>query len=170
MNPSTNTSTFTRTHASHIAGRIATDLRHCLREYKSPSEDMLENYRLELEELLFNHYVSPSYFGFKRSDTVIVWAVKYNISQDGTISSDSAIAGGIPRGHNINGASFFNFLSYSTNWTNLTTQQRLAIQAGLAVKRQDGVLPGSGSETWSDDRIFVAGDVAARRSVVGAVS
>lgn len=170
VNPSTNTSTFTRTHASHIAGRIATDLRHSLREYKSPSESMLENYRLELEELLFNHYVSSYYFGFKRSDTNIVWAVKYSISQDGTISSDSAIAGGIPRGHDVNGAIFFNFLTYSTNWGNLTLEQRQSIKAGLAVKREDGILPGSGSEVWNDDRLFVAGNVAAQRSVVGAVS
>lgn len=44
--------TFTRAHARRLAGRVTTDLRQSYLLYGSPTEDRLEQYRAELEELL----------------------------------------------------------------------------------------------------------------------
>jgi hypothetical protein len=158
--------TFTETHAAHHAGRITTDLRHCFQEYGSPAEHMLEQYLEELKILLKRHLVSDYHFGFERAN-VPVWGMHYEITQHGDVTAESDIAGGIPRGRNVAGASFFNFLTYSTTWSSLNPEQRSDIEAMLPFSRTTGVLPGSGSTVYISDRQYNAGGIGTQRSVFG---
>lgn len=160
------TDTFTETHAAHHAGRITTDLRHCFHEYGSPAEHMLEKYLEELKVLVSRHLVARYHFGFERN-SMPVWSLQYAISQHGDVNAESDLAGGIPRGHNVSGASFFNFLTYSLAWYGLSTQERAEIQNMLPFTRTDGILPGSGIINYSEDRQFNAGGIGTQRSVYG---
>jgi Bacterial HORMA domain family 1 len=106
--------TFSRTHARRLAGRVTTDLRQSYLLYGSPSESKLEEYRTELEELLAGGYVDRYQFGFKR-DEKAVWSLRYVVGPDGSLTG-TGIGGGVPVGVDIAGATFFNFLTSSSNW------------------------------------------------------
>ena len=103
--------TFTRAHARRLAGRVTTDLRQSHLLYGSPSESMLENYRMELEELLTGGYVDRYQFGFER-DGQAVWSLRYVVGPDGSLTG-TGTGGGVPAGRNVLGATFFNFLTFS---------------------------------------------------------
>jgi hypothetical protein len=165
----TDSDTFTETHAAHHAGRITTDLRHCFHEYGSPAEHMLDQYLEELKILLSQHLVSFYHFGFERN-SIPVWSLQYEITQHGDVSIESDVAGGIPRSLNVLGASFFNFLTYSTNWYALTAERQSAIRGLLPFTRTTGVLPGSGTTSYATDRQYNAGGVGAQRSVFGGIA
>lgn len=158
--------TFSEVHAAHHAGRITTDLRHCLHEYKRPAEEMLEKYLEELKILVSRHLVSYYHFGFERGN-VPIWGMQYEISHHGDINAESDLAGGIPLGHDVSGANFFNFLTYSSVWSGLTEQQRNEVKSLLPFPRTDGILPGSGIISYAPDRKFNAGGVGTQRSVYG---
>lgn len=169
MSTFTYANTFSETHAAHHAGRITTDLRHCFHEYGSPAEHMLEKYLEELKVLVSRHMVSRYHFGFERNN-IPVWSLQYEIAGHGEMNAESDIAGGIPRGLNVAGASFFNFLTFAKEWYLLTPEQRSAIEAMLPFIRTTGNLPGSGTISYTPDRRYNAGGVGTQRSVYGGTS
>jgi hypothetical protein len=163
MSTNTYSETFTRTHARHLSGRVASDLRQSHLIYRSPSEDMLDPYRIELEEMLFGGYLREYQFGYKRND-VTVWALRYVVEPGGLLSTSSA-AGGVPSRIDVIGAHFFNFMTYSGAWYTLTDAQRAAVRAASGIVRTPGTLPGTGNGYWATDRSFTAGGVALQRTV-----
>jgi hypothetical protein len=165
----TDSDTFSETHAAHHAGRITTDLRHCFQEYGSPAEHMLEQFLEELKVLISRHFVSYYHFGFERNG-MPVWSLQYEVTQHGDVSAESDIAGGIPRGINVAGANFFNFLTYSENWFALNSIERDAVRSMLPFERTTGVLPGSGLVSYNMDRTYNAGGVGTQRSVYGSIA
>ncbi|GAA0378624.1 hypothetical protein Acor_69500 [Acrocarpospora corrugata] len=98
--------TFTRVHARRLAGRVTTDLRQSSILYDSPSSGSLEDYQVELEELLVGGYVDKYQFGFKK-DGRVVWSLRYTVGPDGALTGG---AGGVPSGVDVRQASWFNFL------------------------------------------------------------
>lgn len=163
MSTYTYAETFTRTHARHLSGRVASDLRQCHMIYGSPTESMLESYRIELEEMLVGNYLREYQFGYKRNG-VTVWALRYVVEPGGLLSTSSA-AGGVPARIDVSGAQYFNFMTYSDTWFSLTEAQREAVRAKSGIVRTPGILPGTGNGYWSTDRSFTAGGVALQRTV-----
>jgi Bacterial HORMA domain family 1 len=154
---------FTRTHARRLAGRVTTDLRQSHVLYRSPSASRLEEYREELEELLSGGYVEKYQFGFQRDDR-LVWSMRYKVGPDGSLSA-TGTAGGVPYGIDISGASWFNFLTFSASWAQLTTSGKNAINGKLPFIRVDGTLPSDVCGYWTSDRAYSAGGVALQRTV-----
>lgn len=155
--------TFTRTNARRLAGRVTSDLLQCHRLYGMPSESSLEEYRAELEELLTGRYVSEYQFGFQRNEQT-VWSLKYVVGEDGGLS-EVGRAGGVPAGINVAGASYFNFLTFSSKWNGLPAEDMSRISAQLPFTRTICTLPGTANGYWSRDRTYAAGGVAIDRSV-----
>lgn len=155
--------TFTRVHAKRLAGRVTTDLRQSHLLYGSPSESMLEEYRTELEELLVGGYVDRYLFGFKR-DGQAVWSLRYAVGPDGSLTG-AGTGGGVPAGVDIAGATFFNFLTPSDNWYQLSASARATVELRLPFIRVDGTLPSESGGYWTGDRTYAAGGVAIERSV-----
>src|SRR5215472_750309 len=155
--------TFSRTHARRLAGRVTTDLRQSHILYRSPTESRLEEYRVELEELLTGGYVDRYQFGFKRNERA-VWSLRYVVGPDGSLTSTDT-AGGVPVGENITGATFFNFLTFSNSWSWLSSAERKAVEERLPFIRVDGELPSEVGGYWTQDRTYAAGGVALERSV-----
>lgn len=162
----TDSDTFSETHAAHHAGRITTDLRHCFHEYGSPAEHMLEQYLEELKVLVSRRLVHRYHFGFQRNNDP-VWGIQYEITDHGDVNVDSNVAGGIPRGHDVTGASFYNFLTFASGWHSLPSEQQRAINDLLPFTRTTGILPGSGTTSYTPDRRYNAGGVGTQRSIFG---
>ena len=160
--------TFTRVHARRLAGRVTTDLRQSHLLYGSPSESMLEKYREELEELLAGGYVDQYQFGFTRAGNA-VWSLRYQVGPDGALSG-AGTAGGVPARVGITGATFFNFLTPSSSWYQLSATAREAVERRLPFTRGVGTLPGEAGGFWTRDRAYAAGGVVLERSVFRSVA
>src|SRR5438094_10057936 len=103
----TTTTTFTRTHAKHLAAKVITDLYQCSLMYERPDATRIADYETELVEMLANGYVEIYEFGFKRHDRrVVSW--RYSVGADGGLHGD-ANAGGIYARASVGDASYFNF-------------------------------------------------------------
>ena len=57
---------FTVTHARHIAAKVATDLKRLQRFYGKPSDSDITNYESEIVELLKRRYLGTVSYGYKR--------------------------------------------------------------------------------------------------------
>lgn len=157
----TSTSTFTRTHAKHLAAKVVADLYQCCVFYGRPTSEDVDRYQGELVELLSGEYVESYEFGFKRNDRrVLSWS--YSVGPDGGLHGD-ADAGGILARAEVVTASYFNFLSYNWKWWNLSLAERTAIKAGLPIQRNAGSLPGDGDGYWQVDPGYSAGGTRIER-------
>lgn len=153
----TTTTTFTRTHAKHLAAKVVADLYQCHVFYDRPSADDIDDYQTELVEMLANEYVESYEFGFKKNDKrVLTW--RYTVGPDGGLHGDSD-AGGIYAKATVAGATYFNFMTYSSKWAKLTDAQQAAFKSGLPIQRSSGSLPGDGEGYWHVDHGYSAGGV-----------
>lgn len=159
----THTTTYTLTHAKHLASKVVADLYLCSRQYGSPSAGSIAAYQAELVTLLAGQYVGTYEFGFKRSEKrVLSW--HYAAGPAGDLVSDSR-SGGLVRGVDIGGATYFNFLTPSEAWLKLSASERAKIEATLPIQRTFGSAPGDGNGRWVTERTYAAGGVVLERRV-----
>jgi hypothetical protein len=157
----TTTSTFTRTHAKHLAAKVIADLYQCYVLYDRPSVGDIGDYETELIEMLASEYVASYEFGFKKDGKrVLTW--RYTVGSDGGLHSDSD-AGGIYAKATVAGASYYNFMSYSDKWSGLSESQRSSFKSSLPVQRTNGSLPDDGDGYWQTDHGYNAGGVRVER-------
>lgn len=156
----TTSETFTRTHARYISSKIGADLRLMMRYYGRPTEAEIEDYMVELTELLAGGYVASFEAGF-RKDGVRVVSLLYEVRADGTISDDQA--GGVYARADISGSSWFSYLTYSDKWSKLTPTERARIRDSLPIDRSPGEAPGDGAGYWESGRSYASGGVGATR-------
>jgi hypothetical protein len=161
MSTYTYAETFTRTHARRLAGRVTTDLRQSCILYGSPNTSSLDDYKVELEELLLGGYVDQYQFGFKK-DGRVVWSLRYTVGPDGALTGG---AGGVPVGVDVTGASWFNHLIHSYSWLFLSASDREAVESKLPFTRVTASLPSDGHGYWENDRSYAAGGVGLQRAV-----
>lgn len=157
----TTSSTFTITHARHIASKIAADLDLCAQYYGKPAQSQIAEYAEELAIMLRGGYVSSYEFGFKRDEKrVVCW--QYNVRSDGTVDADDS-AGKLFAYADTEGASYYNYMSYSTKWWELSDAERARIKSGLPVQRTNGYLPTDGSGYWIGDKQYSSNGVGTAR-------
>jgi hypothetical protein len=157
----TTSSTFTRTHAKHLAAKVIADLYQCSMLYDRPDEDDVEDYETELIEMLANEYVYSYEFGFKiNGKRLLSW--HYTVGPDGGLHGD-ADAGGIYARATVAHASYFNFMTYSDKWSKLTATQQASFKKGLPIDRTPGSSPIDGNGYWQVDHAYSAGGVRVQR-------
>jgi hypothetical protein len=156
MSTFTVSNTFTRTHAKELAAKVIADLNECAIFYGSPSIPSLPNYEAELIELLAGGYVDKYEFGFKKGDQRIV-AWRYTVGSDGALSGSGDSPGKLYAKGQITGATYYNFLTFSSKWIALTPSQQEIVEGNLPFKRGDGSLPGSANGYWTTDNNYSAG-------------
>ncbi|MGH7025607.1 MAG: hypothetical protein ACREEB_18755 [Caulobacteraceae bacterium] len=162
---STETSSFTITHARYIASKVATDLKRFQRFYRSPSDGGIDRYEGELAGLLKHDAVDNVVYGFQRNSLWTPASVRYRAIPGGSLMADDD-PGKIRPGIDIAGAHFTSFLSYSNAWWNLTQAERESIRDGLPIKRSTGSSPDLETGAWSDDLGYSAGGRGLSRSSV----
>lgn len=160
----TTSETFTRTHARHLASKIAADLHQCSLFYGRPSRATVTAYQDELVELLFGGYVAEYEFGFKRNDEPVSGASwSYVVGADGNVVSVTGDAGGLSARATTDDAEYYNFLTYSHTWFDLSADERRRIKDRLPISRSAGSLPRGGTGYWAEAREYGAGGVRITR-------
>ena len=78
---STESTTFTITHARKIATKVGADLKRMQRYYGDPTDDMIEKFEEEIAILLRYGGLKTVIFGFKKKGVFIDPTLKYEASE-----------------------------------------------------------------------------------------
>ncbi|MEQ9104488.1 MAG: hypothetical protein RIE53_07290 [Rhodothermales bacterium] len=160
-----NTTTFTVTHARHMAAKVAADLKRLERFYGKPSDTDIANYEAEIIALLKAGYLNEVTYGFKRGGLWIEPTLRYSAAD---LNGDTALdddPGRVRPGANVSGAAFYSFLSYDSSWFSLSQDERERFRKTLSVVRTTAEEP-EVDGYMSPDRTYSAGGRALNRFTV----
>ena len=161
----TESSTFTVTHARHMAAKVATDLKRMQRFYGKPSDTSIVEYEAEVIEMLKAGYLGTVTYGFKRNGKWIEPTLRYTARDLAGMSASDDDPGRIRPGADISGTSFYSYMTYSAAWDQLTQAQRDAFKVTLPFMRNGAAEPGI-SGYLSNDRTYSSGGRALDRACV----
>jgi len=156
---------FTVTHARKLAAKVATDLRRMQRFYGQPSLSDIVDYEEEATQLLKAGYLKEVSYGFKKDGDWIEPTVKYTARTLGSLSANDDDPGRVRPGKDISGASFHSFLSYTAAWYKLDKSERDAFKSNLPHQRTSGTEP-SVNGYFHGDKTYSSGGRALDRSSV----
>ncbi len=157
----TTSSTFSIIHARYLSSKVAADMHLCAQYYGKPTEARIREYAEELAQYINAGYVAEYEFGYKKDGKRIVcW--RYNVDANGHLTTDDR-AGKIVPYVDVTGAVFFNFLTPSSSFYQLTTEQQARFEAGLPLQRPGGQPPTDGSGYWTSDRNYYSGGCGLNR-------
>ncbi len=109
-------STFTVTHARHMASKVATDLKRMQRFYGSPSDADIASYEVEVVELIKAGYLGAVTYGYKKDGKWIEPTLRYTTRELAGGAANDDDPGRIRPGADIGGAAFHSYLTYSATW------------------------------------------------------
>lgn len=161
----TDTATFTRTHAVHIAAKVATDLKRMQRFYGEPSDEWIRKFEAEVIELLKGGYMDTVTYGFERNDCWIEPTLAYTARDLSGVATGDDDPGRIRPGSSIDGASFSSYLTHNSAWRKLSPEQREEFARRLPFQRSVGSAPGVNGR-WDKDLTYSAGDRALDRTTL----
>src|SRR5258707_43467 len=150
------TTTFTVTDAKKMAAKIVTDLKRMQRFYGAPSDSEISSYETELIELLKSGYLGTLTMGFKRDGQWIQPTVRYTSRDLAGASANDDDPGGVKPGANIDRASFYNYLTYSSRWDSLSAGEQDAFKKSLPFYRAGAEQP-SINGYLVDDKVYSSG-------------
>lgn len=156
------TNTFTITHARHMAAKVAADSSACNASMAPRAMRILLDYETEVVELLKAGYLDTVTYGYKRSDKWIEPTLRYTAKDLAGSSGNDDDPGKVRPNADISGASFYNYLTYSSAWFALTPDQRESFKKGLPFQRTGAAEPGI-SGYLMPDRTYSAGGKALDR-------
>lgn len=159
------TSTFTITHARHMAAKVSTDLKRIQRLYGSPSDTTISMYENEVIELMKSGCLESVTYGFQRQGKWIEPTLRYTARDLAGSSASDDDPGRVRPGADVTGTLFHSYLIYSAAWFNLSPTDKLAIQQRLPFNRQGAPEPGINGYL-SNDRTYSAGGHALNRASV----
>lgn len=159
------TQTFTITHARHLAAKIATDLKRMQRFYGEPGDSQINDYETEIIELLKNGYLRKVSYGFMKEGNFIEPTLNYTAQELRQFNSVDDDPGKVRPGANIDGASFYSFLTYSDAWFNLSLEERNRFKNSLPFNRSTASEPGINGYLHQD-RTYSSGGKSLSRSTV----
>src|SRR5271168_132930 len=131
----TESSTFTVTHARHMAAKVATDLKRMQRFYGSPSDESIASYEAEATEMIRAGYLGTVTYGFKKDGNWIEPTLRYTARDLAGASANDDDPGRIRPGADISGASFYSYMTFNADWSALTAAQRESFEKTLPFVR-----------------------------------
>lgn len=161
----TEATTFTVTHARHMAAKVATDLKRMQRFYGSPSDQAIVDFETEVVELLKAGYLGTVTYGFFRNDKWIEPTLRYNARDLAGASANDDDPGKIRPSADVSGAEFYSYLTYSSAWDKLSGTERDAFKKRLPFYRGGASEPGINGYL-TNDRTYSSGGRALDRSIV----
>jgi hypothetical protein len=151
----TKTTTFTIIHARYLSSKVAADMHLCAQYYGKPAEADIRHYAEELAQYINEGYIEEYEFGYQKDGKrLVTW--RYKVDANGLIASDDRSGKVVPY-VDIQGASFFNFLTPNSRFFQLSANQRSGFKTPLPVQRTDGDPPSDGSGYWTSDRNYFSG-------------
>lgn len=157
--------TFTITHARHMAAKVAADLKRIQRHYGEPGDAAIADYEEEVVQLLKAGYLGTVTYGYMRDDKWIEPALRYTARDLAGATDIDDDPGKIKPWADISGATFYSFLTYSSAWDGLTTAQKDAFNKTLPFYRGGAPEPDI-SGYLEQDRTYSAGGRALGRSSI----
>jgi Bacterial HORMA domain family 1 len=162
---SSETETFTLTHARHMAAKVATDLKRLQRFYGRPTDAEITQYELEVTEFLKANYLDVVTYGFQRAGKWIEPTLRYTARDLLGAAANDDDPGRVRPGANIVGATFRTYLTFSAVWNKASEAERKVFRARLPLQRRDA--PEAGVQGYlSDDRTYSASGRALNRASV----
>ncbi|MBV2128935.1 hypothetical protein [Arsukibacterium indicum] len=157
--------TFTVTHAKHLASKVAADLKRIQRFYQNgPTDLQIEKFEQELVLLLKHGYLESVKYGFQRNGQWIEPSLFYTASEisSGSIDDDP---GKVRPNRDTSGAVFRSFLTYTSKWHALSTQQQDDFDNQSPIRRVGAPVPTINGYLESD-RNYSSGGCSLNRSSV----
>lgn len=161
----TETHSFTVTHARHMAAKVATDLKRLQRLYGLPNDEQIAQYEAEITSFLKAGYLGTVTYGFRRDDKWIEPTLRYTARDLGGFTANDDDPGRVRAGANIVGATFYTYMTYSAEWDQLAQSEREAFLRQLPFTRNTAPEPNVNGYL-SDDRTYSAGGRALNRASV----
>jgi len=161
----TEATTFTITHARHIAAKVATDLKRMQRFYGAPSDAEIDAYEAELTLLLREEYIDKVTYGFRRENAWIPPTISYRASDlaGETVNDDDP--GRVQPGADARNAGFYSYLSYSAAWDRLPEAAKQSFKKQLPFQRSGAPEPAINGYLQSDRTYSAGGRSLVRASV-----
>jgi Bacterial HORMA domain family 1 len=159
------TTTFTVTHARHMAAKVATDLKRMQRLYGDPTDADITAYEAEIVELLKGGYLGTVTYGYRRHGDWIEPTVRYTARDLAGAPANDDDPGRIRPGAAVGGASFYSYLTYSEAWYGLSQSERDVVSKRLPFERSGAPEPGINGYL-SGDRTYSSGGRALERASV----
>lgn len=160
------TTTFTVTHAKHLASKVATDLKRMQRFYDAPDDERIASFEAELVLLLKHGYLETVTYGFRRGDSWIEPSVSYTAKQLQTVgANDDDDPGRVRPGSDVVGASFYSYLVRSQSWWQLSDSDRQNFNRLSPISRNAATTPGINGYL-EYDRVYSAGGIVLQRASV----
>ena len=162
-----NTETFTVTHARHIAAKVATDLKRLQRFYgkwaPGLTDGKIDDFQVELIEYLAAGYLSNVAYGFRRNGHWVEPTLRYTAYYlSRTVDMRDNAPGAVYPGEDVSGASFYSFLTTSQSWSSASFHDQEKFLRRLPFQRGTGQAPGL--DGYCDqDRTYSAGGRALGR-------
>ena len=163
------TTSFTITHARHMAAKVAADLKRVQRHYNQPSDAVIATYEAEAVALLKAGYLGTVTYGFRRNGQWIEPTLKYTARDLAGSTANDDDPGKIRPWADITGAEFYSYLTYSATWDRLTLAQQQAFKGALPVSRGGASEP-TVSGYLEQDRSYSAGGRSLGRASVRSTS
>jgi hypothetical protein len=161
-------STFSIIHARKLSSKVAADMHLCAQYYGSPSEARIREYAEELALYLNEGYVQEYEFGYKRNEQrVVTW--RYKVDTNGLLTTDDRPGKVVPY-VNVSGAIFFNLLTPSSTFFQLTPNQQESFEGRLPFRRTTGQALSDGKGYWTSDRNYFSGGQSLGRQTFQPVS
>lgn len=152
----TETKTFTLTHARHLASKVAADLKRMQRFYGAPDDARIDRLEGEITELLRQGYLDTVTYGFRRNGDWIEPTLRYTARELAGEGLDDD-PGRVRPNANVTGASFYSYLTHNAAWDALTSAQRTAIEQQLPVQRTGAPEPSVSGGYFADDKTYSSG-------------
>lgn len=162
---STETGTFTETHAKHIASKVSTDLKRMQRFYGSPSDEKISQFEKELIELLKKGYLDTVTYGYKKDGKWIVPTLRYTAKELSGSNLQDDDPGRVSPNADINGAHFYSFLEHTISWMLLSEEEQQQFENNLPFRRGFGTTPGIDGY-MVQDKSYSAGNKGVDRSTL----
>jgi hypothetical protein len=159
------TTTFTVTHARHMAAKVATDLKRMQRLYGNPSDTDIVDYEAEITEFLKEGYLGTVTYGYRRDGKWIEPTLRYTARDLAGSAANDDDPGRVRPGAGISGASFYSYLTYSAAWNNESAATQEAFCERLPFRRGGAPEPGVNGYL-SEDRTYSSGGRALNRASV----
>jgi hypothetical protein len=105
------------------------------RFYGKPSDTKIVEFELELTSLLKAGYLGTVSYGFKKDGEWITPTVRYFARELNGLSATDDDPGRVPPGADVTGASFYTYLTYSSSWDALSTEQQTQFKQALPFVR-----------------------------------
>ena len=161
----TETRTFTVTHARHMAAKVATDLKRLQRLYGEPSDMSIAEHEVEVVALLKAGYLGTVTYGFRRNGCWIEPTLRYTARNLAGTTANDDDPGRIRPGANIDGASFYSYLTYTAAWDKLSAAEQDSFKKDLPFYR-DGAPEPAINGYLSNDQTYSSGDRVLDRNSV----